>query len=61
MGRWVAASQSRAVLSLLPVRMVLPSGLNATAMTSPSCADGRSDGLAGGGVPEPAPSCRCTR
>ena len=31
----VAASQSRAVLSLLPVRMVLPSGLNATAMTVP--------------------------
>ena len=33
MGRPVAASQSRAVLSWLPVRMVLPSGLNATDMT----------------------------
>ena len=30
-GRPVAASQSRAVLSTLPVRTVLPSGLNATA------------------------------
>ena len=31
----VAASQSRAVLSQLPVRTVLPSGLNATALTAP--------------------------
>ena len=35
MGRPVDASQSRAVLSSLPVRMVLPSGLNATALTAP--------------------------
>ena len=33
----MAASQSRAVLSLLPVRMVLPSGLNATVLTWFSC------------------------
>ena len=54
MGLPVAASQSRAVLSTLPVTMVLPSGLNATAATSvlvwPSSV---ADGLAGGGVPEP--------
>ena len=37
MGRPVAASQSRAVLSSLPVRTVLPSGLNATALTGPWC------------------------
>ncbi len=35
------------------MRMVLPSGLNATALTSPPCGQGRSDGLAGGRVPEP--------
>ena len=35
MGWPVAASQSRAVLSSLPVRTVLPSGLNATALTAP--------------------------
>ena len=34
MGLPVAASQSRAVLSTLPVRTVLPSGLNATAQTT---------------------------
>ena len=32
-GMPVAASQSRAVLSRLPVRTVLPSGLKATAQT----------------------------
>ena len=32
-GRPVAASHSRAVLSWLPVRIVLPSGLNATEST----------------------------
>ena len=36
----VAASQSRAVLSELPVRTVLPSGLNATAATVPWCPRG---------------------
>ena len=40
MGRPVAASQSRAVLSMLPVRTALPSGLNATALTSPWWASG---------------------
>ena len=35
MGWPVAASQSLAVLSSLPVRTVLPSGLNATATTRP--------------------------
>ena len=49
----VAASQSRAVLSLHPVRTVLPSGLNATRMTAPRWCRGLADGPAGGGVPEP--------
>ncbi len=35
MGWPVAASHSRAVLSKPPVRIVLPSGLNATAITPP--------------------------
>ena len=35
MGWPVAASQSRAVLSSLPVSTALPSGLNATAQTWP--------------------------
>ena len=34
-GRPVAASHSRAVPSSLPVSTVLPSGLNATALTAP--------------------------
>ena len=49
----MAASQSRAVLSSLPVRTVLPSGLNATALTVALMRQGWADGLAGGGVPEP--------
>ena len=53
MGWPVAASQSRAVLSSLPVRTVLPSGLNATACDRALVRQGRPDGLAGGGVPEP--------
>ena len=36
----VVASQSRSVPSLPAVRMVLPSGLNATAMTEPGCSEG---------------------
>ena len=40
MGRPVAASQSRAVWSWLPVRTTLPSGLNATALTKPRCGRG---------------------
>ena len=51
MGRPVAASQSRAVPSA-PVRMVLPSGLNATDQMA-VMRQGRTDGLARGGVPEP--------
>ena len=39
-GRPVAASQSRAVLSKLPVRIVLPSGLNATDVHGPECSRG---------------------
>ena len=35
MGLPVPASHSRAVWSLLPVRMSLPSGLKATALTQP--------------------------
>ena len=53
MGWLVAASQSRAVLSSLPVRTVLPSGLKATARTAVSMPEGRADGLAGRRVPEP--------
>ena len=53
MGWPVAASQSRAVLSALPVRRVLPSGLNATARDRALMAKGLADGLAGGDVPEP--------
>ncbi len=53
MGLPVAASQSRAVLSQLPVSTVLPSGLNATAQTDPPVHHWWPDGLAGGGVPEP--------
>ena len=53
MGWPVAASQSRAVLSQLPVRTVLPSGLNATDMHRVRMRQGLADGLAGGGVPEP--------
>ena len=45
MGLPVAASQSRAVLSSLPVRTVLPSGLNATAVTASWCARGGPMGL----------------
>ena len=37
---------------LLAVRMVLPSGLYATPLTSLAMRERRSDGLAGGGVPE---------
>ena len=40
MGWPVAASQSRAVLSSLPVSTVLPSGLNATQLTRCSCCNG---------------------
>ena len=53
MGRPVAASQSRAVLSSLPVRTALPSGLNATAVTVPWCARGGPMGRPRGRVPEP--------
>ncbi len=44
MGRPVAASHSRAVLSQLPVRIVLPSGLNATEYTMLECARGSPSG-----------------
>ena len=53
MGLPVAASQSRAVLSELPVRTALPSGLNATADDRVLVRQGWPDGLAGGRVPEP--------
>ena len=49
----VAASQSRAVLSELPGRIVLPSGLNATEDHRARMRQGWADGPAGGGVPEP--------
>ena len=52
MGLPVAASQSRAVMSSLPVSTALPSGLNATADTR-LVLQWWPDGLAGGGVPEP--------
>ena len=52
MGLPVAASQSRAVLSSLPVSTALPSGLNATARPCPG-APGWARWVAGGGVPEP--------
>ena len=52
-GRPVAASQSRAVTSRLPVTTVLPSGLNATAQTAASMRQGRAEGLARRRVPEP--------
>ena len=51
MGWPVAASQSRAVLSELPVSTVLPSGLNATAMTGPDAKG--AEGPARRRVPEP--------
>ncbi len=40
MGSAVVASQSRATLSLLPVRTVCPSGLNATDRKALSCGIG---------------------
>ena len=46
MGWSVAASQSRAVLSSLPVRTVLPSGLNATARTLSRCRMGSPERVA---------------
>ena len=49
----VAASQSRAVLSSLPVITVLPSGLNATAMDRALMRQGLAEGLARRRVPEP--------
>ena len=50
----VAASHNRAVPSREPVRIVLPSGLNATEKTPPpKCAQRWADRLAGGGVPLP--------
>ena len=49
----VAASHSRAVLSRHPVRMVLPSGLNATDVDRVRMLQGLADGPAGGGVPQP--------
>ncbi len=45
--RPVAASQSRAVRSELPVSTVLPSGLNATALTAAWCFKRRADRVAG--------------
>ena len=53
MGRPVAASQSRAVLSPLPVRTALPSGLNATAIDRALVRQGRPDGPSRRRVPEP--------
>ena len=53
MGRPVAASQSRAVLSSLPVSTVLPSGLNATAADRGLMRQGRAEGPARRRVPEP--------
>ena len=58
MGWPVAASQSRAVPSSLPVRTALPSGLNATARTVASMPQGGAEGLAGGRVPEPRRAVR---
>ena len=52
-GRPVAASQSRAVLSQLPVRTVRPSGLNATEVISVLVAHRPADRPAGRDVPEP--------
>ena len=52
-GRPVAASHSRAVLSLPPVRIVLPSGLNATEHTAVRMLQGLAEWPAGGGVPQP--------
>ena len=40
MGRPVGTSQNRAVASKLPVKTVLPSGLNAAAVTGPLCSSG---------------------
>ena len=51
MGWLVTASQSRAVLSSLPVSTVLPSGLKATARTLQSMPDGLADGFPGRRVP----------
>ena len=45
LGSPVAASQSRAVLSSLPVMAVLPSGLNKTVRTVASCTRGGPIGL----------------
>ena len=55
MGWPVAASQSCAVLSALPVGTALPSGPKATATTSSWCLMRRPDGPAGGRRPRAAP------
>ncbi len=51
-----AASQSRAVLSQLPVRIVRPSGLNFASIDCTRCCIGWPIETAGGGVPEPRPT-----